>query len=127
MHKKDFGYQGFFQAIDYSELPDFIYIIHEKKRKTWTFCVKGREQDDRIKKKKKKKHSYNVISENKIKKGFTELVFLLQNNTGKYLTHTSTKVTWSELSPLMWHCWKKLNHSKNILYLLKQFKIRKHI
>lgn len=44
-------------------------------------------------KKKKKNHSYNVISENKIKKGFTELVFLLQNNTGKYLTHTSTKVT----------------------------------
>ena len=45
----------------------------------------------------------------------TELVFLLHNKIGKFLTHSIVKITQSELSalafelsPLIWQSWKKI-------------------
>ena len=55
----------------------------------------------------------------KRKMGVTELVFLLYNKIGQFLTHSIVKITQSELSaiafelsPLIWQSWKKLNQTK---------------
>ena len=55
----------------------------------------------------------------KRKMGVTELVFLLYNKIGQFLTHSIVKITQSELSalafelsPLIWQSWENLNQTK---------------